>query len=396
MQYEKFGRFVMSQTVVPFDSPPAFGETSTATLRTPCAAGKMLTRLELEVTMTRGPSTYPGARAAYYPVEALCKRVQLQVGPHVLDDLDSDYLRQFDSWHRNSQEKAAYGREANFDPAARHEHSETLRLPLPFGFTRDVALGLPVCMMTEPVRVTLELADAAVVGVREDGLSVELFAEFVTWDDAQSWLEKSPAPQLLLPTVQKHVCGVKAAREDGLVSNVMRLPFRGPVRNVIWMLKETRRPPADRTFHARYVGDPDGPQLTCEDVAPLYSRAPLYDAALSYNNKATLVHRKGSYFARGRAAGVSETPGSYFYSLAMQPSGLNPEGYVDLTEDLNLWLHLRTRRSVRTDAARESEARDISGLKQLRVYAEGFQLVTLEEGRLVLPWTLSEAFEAQA
>ncbi len=183
------------------------------------------------------------------------------------------------------------------------------------------------------------------------------------------------------------------------------------MKNLLWSLKETVAAPPGTTFHARYVGDPGGTCLAFQaspydtsgyGLSETISEklAPLYDAALSYNNQATIVHRHGSYFNRssaGDAAGRCMLPGSYFYSLALHPSDLNPEGYVDLTDDLQLWLHFRTRACTSAPLSRittDREARNIGGLRQLKVYAEGFELVTFEGGKLVMPWTYSTAFDS--
>lgn len=403
VKYAKLQRFAMEQARQEFEEAAEFGTWATATIK---PVGNTLCGCELEVTLRKRGNRYPAAHGMFYPVEALCRRIRLRVGSTWLDDFDSDYLRHYDTWHRDGAAKTAHMRSSNFDPATMddgQEHTETLSMTIPFGFTRNYGLGLP--LGKEGIQVCVEFSTADEVGVCPRDFTARLFCTFAHLDGV------TPTHDRLVPTVQSWTQKLTGGpRAGGLSSHAYKLPFEGPVKNVMWCLKETVAPPPHRSFHARYVGDPDG---TCLALQPspydasgygmfqIVSEklAPIFDAALSYNNRATVIHRRGTHFNRATAwgaAGQCSMPGLYFHSWALNPSDLNPEGYVDLSPDLSLWLHFRTKASTAdmTDVA-DGEGVNIEGLRELKVYAEGYQLMTFENGMLTLPWTYSSTFEPQ-
>ena len=223
IKYAKPQRFAMEQARQDFEEPPEFGATATATVK---PMGNVLCDCELEVTLTKRNNRYPGAQGLFYPMEALCKRIRLRVGSTWLDDFDADYLRHYDTWHRDVAGKAAHMRSSNFDAATMddgREHTETLSMMIPFGFARNPALGLPVGK--ESIQVSIDFATADEVGVCPRDFTARLFCTFAHLDGG------APSHDRLIPTVQSWTCKLTTGpRVGSLSSHAYQLPFDGPVK----------------------------------------------------------------------------------------------------------------------------------------------------------------------
>lgn len=411
VEYSKTGRFAVNTIKQNFDKAPHFGESCLATLP---SVSDLLSSCTLEVTLTKKDNRYPAALASYFPVERLCKRAEITAGEQHLETLDSDYFRLYDTWHRNSDQREQYKRLANFDAAtlgSKGEYTETLYLPLVFGFTHDAALGLPVGMLTDAIRLHIDFATAQEVGVCDKALSACIHCDFVTVDESQAWIRKTP-PHVYLPHVQIfHKKLLTPPRQDSVTSHAIPLPFKGPVRNLTWVLKESQPLAPGQSDHGRYVGDPHGTCLALQASPSNPSGlglwqtiseklAPVYDAGLSLNNKTYVVYEKGEYFNKVlplQKLKTSCTPGHYFYTWALHPHDLNPGGYIDLSPTSKLWLHLRLKQSSPKPLSDSvfcspgGVAKDIEGLTGLHVYAEGFRLMTVQDGSLHFPWEYGPA-----
>ena len=277
----------------------------------------------LEVRMTKSDNRFPHALASFYPVEALCKQVTLVVGSHRVESLDSVYFRLYDTWHRNADQRERYKRLGNFDPATldtKQEMTETLYLPLVFGFTLHPAHGLPVSMLTDPIRLDFAFAAAEEIGISPKNFTAVVHCDFVHSDESQSWLKTTP-PHILLPTVQVYERHLRQEpQSSGLHTQDVKLPFKGAFRNLMWMMVETTPPPPNRTFHARGVGDPSGTyvalQPSCHTPSGLAMQqiiseklAPVYAAGLSDDTHNIIVYEGGGMVQQGHPPSKTECRG---------------------------------------------------------------------------------------
>lgn len=406
LEYSKPGKFAMHTIPAAFSTKPAYGEQNKVVIP---AHGDLLCDCLLEVTMTKPASKYPASHACYFPVECLCKGVTISIGDTKLETLDSDYFRLYDTWYRSGDKKDQYKRMTNFDAAtinSGQQHLETLYLPLVFGFTHDPALGLPLYLIQEPICLTFDFASAADVGVAVDDFTAVVHCDYITFDAQQARLRKRPA-ELLLPVVQRHHQTLTSPGASITTNNVM-LPFSGVIKNISWVLKDSSPASPLRTKHGRYVGDAAGTYVALQashhsnsgyaNYQTLSEKlAPVYDAALSYNQTYPITHNKGTYFNRAvplKALGVTCPPGYYYHTFALHPDNLNPSGYIDVLDKLPLWLHLRMKATssqpltdaVFAGAGAEKVARNIDHMNHLCVYAEGYQLVQFQQGGAVIAW----------
>ena len=224
------------------------------------AHGDLLLGATLEVKLQKMPNEFPVSRAAYYPVEALARRVSITVGGCVLDTHTSDFFRIYDEHVRTPGESQNYRRLANFDPVTLTSAvpcTERLYLPLVFSFFRSRKSALPLAALRDTeVRLTFDFATAEEVGVNAGTLEAALYVDYGLVDEGvRARLTRQPIDILFEQVQWNGGQLVPPAGDSHSVRIVTKLGFRRQVKAVWWLLKETEAHDPTRTQHGRYFGD---------------------------------------------------------------------------------------------------------------------------------------------
>lgn len=371
--------------------------------------GDLLLGCTLEVKLQKLSNEYPTSVASYYPAEALCKRVTLDIAGTVVDSHTSAWFRIFDEYVRTPEESQNYRRMANFDPdtlTTAVQCTESLYLPMVFSFFRSRKTALPLAGLKNcVVRLTFDFATAEEVGVNPNVFEASLFCDYAVVDPGvRQWLSSTPI-NLVVEQVQSNGGQlIDAAQELSHVNVRARLGFRRPVKALFWFLQEYDAQIPGRTMHARWVGDPQNTYLALQPSQNDFSGynliqsiseklAPLRRCRLMFNGVDRFPPRAAWIFNRNQAlkhCKRAPLPGSYMYAFSDDVPSLQPTpGLCNFSKfnDVQLWLQLKkTTTAPVTDISAfegtnaEDTAKNIDGLRQLDVYAFGYNVCCISSG----------------
>lgn len=371
--------------------------------------GDLMVGACLEVKMKKYGNEFPASRAAYYPVEALCKRVTLSIAGITIDTHTSNFFRLYDEYVRCQEESQNYRRIANFDQdtlCTAAECTETLYLPLIFSFFRDRRCPLNLAGIKDvEVRLTFDFADAETVGTQPDVFEAAVFADFVLVDPpVRHWLSTNPITVVYEQVQWNGGQMIDPAREDTFVNARAKLGFRRPVKALFWFLQEEHAQFPDRTMHARWVGDPQDTYLCLQPSQNDFGGynllqsiseklAPLRKARLLFNGRDRFPPRSARFFNSIHALKYcrrSPLPGSYMYAFSDQVGSVQPTpGLCNFSNfnDIQMLFQLKkTTSSPVTDPSAfsgddaEDFAKNIDGLNSLHIYAWSYNVCTFHAG----------------
>lgn len=363
--------------------------------------GDLAYRAVLELTVTKAAGgAYPACAASWFPAEALVKEVTLSLGGTLIDRHTGDWLRLYDSLHHDAEQARMYAHLTNFDPAALSSNAactQTLYLPLCFSFCRHPSLALPMLALgTTETRLAFQFAAPEEVGLDPAGpFSAALYVDYVYLSNEERTLFSRHPLEYLIEQVQTLSSSLPAGvpSQDGVTTHNARLKLYRPVKSLYWVLADPDPPRGNaRTHHARYFGDFDGTYLGLQPggdsydlVEPLSERlAPVLSASLLINGIQRLAPRRGAYYNRVvpfQYARRCPLPGTYMYSFGMDPGSVWPSGVCNFTSLENAELQLQLKQSVpAANASTEDTAAEITRLRELRVFAWGWNVLRVENG----------------
>jgi hypothetical protein len=120
-----------------FNGTPDFGKKVSVTIS---RNGDLISTMFLEVTLKKASSG-----SSFFPGEALCKEVELELGGQKIDKTHADWLRIYSELYRTGDEKVAYRRLVDFDnPDSDAGVVKRMYIPLIFFFNRNAGLALPL------------------------------------------------------------------------------------------------------------------------------------------------------------------------------------------------------------------------------------------------------------
>lgn len=378
--------------------------------------GDLLTNVWLEVTITKLPTIYPVMKGLYFPVEHLIKNVTLSIGGMMIDRHTSDWFRVYHDAIQPLVKKYHYQEISNWDSGtitSDNSFTETLYFPLVFYFTRSPGLALPlISLYNTEVKLTFTLRDAASVGIVDDSLSIEVFADYVYLDNDERKRFLDREHEYLYEFVQtysKLLEGSELPSESQMSTVTAKLPFRNPTKAIFWMLKDISPASATQTFHGRYFGDGNNTYLGFQpnqfsDSSLGYVQAiseklaPIYDVRLLLQGVDRFSKRKGTYFNKCEPFvsdfESSPLPGMYMYSFCWNPFNLQPSGMVNfsLHDDIKLVLTLKKSVPGKLNSLdfvydnAEKNARNITNLQELVCFAWGFERMVIKNGICSIGW----------
>lgn len=371
--------------------------------------GDLLVGATLEVKLKKLPNEFPTSLAGYYPVEALVKRVAIDVGGTFVDSHTSNWLRLYDEYVRTPEESRNYRRMANFDPdtlTTAVECTETLCLPLVFSFFRDRRTALPLAgLRNVPVRIVFDFATAAEVGVNPEVFEAALYVDYTMVDPGvRQWLSTTRIP-IMVEQVQWNGGQLVDAAQDEAHTNVRaKLAFRRPTKALFWVLEEYDAQLPDRTMHGRWVGDPVNTYLSLQPsqydfggfglVQSISEKlAPVRRVRLLFNTRDRFSARLGKWFNENQSAQHcrrAPLPGSYMYAFSDDVPSLQPTpGLCNMSNFNDVQLMLQLKKNTRapvTDIAAyngdraEDYATNIDGLRNLHVFAWSYNVCFVHAG----------------
>lgn len=96
-----------------------------------------------------------GSGSTYYPAEALCKEIELEIGGQRIDKHTSTWLRIYDELFRSNDEKQAYKNMTDFVDGEAAGTTKRMYLPLIFFFNLQAGLALPLIALQSKCEVAV-------------------------------------------------------------------------------------------------------------------------------------------------------------------------------------------------------------------------------------------------
>lgn len=244
-----------------FNGQVGFGKRVSCTIS---RNGDLITNMYLEVTMKADG-------ASWFPVEALVKEVELEIGGQKIDRHYSDWFRIHDELFRTGTQKNSYFRMTNFpheDQIKGTSITRRMYLPLIFFFNKDAGMALPlIALQFHEVKLHFTFASASEI----DGISpnseidATLYVDYIYLDTEERKRFASSNHELLIEQLQftgneSIILGTSKQQKN------IRLNFNHPVKYLAWVVKGNKHGIYNNSHAFPWPGDLSPSQDVTEDM----------------------------------------------------------------------------------------------------------------------------------
>jgi len=231
--YKRHTNYSLESIEQTFNGQVGFGKRVSCTIS---RNGDLITNMYLEVVMEADGATW-------FPVEALVKEVELDIGGQKIDRHYSDWFRIYDELFRTGTQKNAYFRMTNFpneDQVIGTPIKRRLYLPLIFFFNKEPGMALPlIALQFHEVKVHFTFAHASEIdglGKASSDLDATLYVDYVYLDTEERKRFASSNHELLIEQLQ--FTGNESIQLGSTrVQKNIRLNFNHPVKYLAWVVK---------------------------------------------------------------------------------------------------------------------------------------------------------------
>jgi Large eukaryotic DNA virus major capsid protein/Major capsid protein N-terminus len=231
--YKRHTNYSVEAIEQTFSGQVGFGKRVSCTIS---RNGDLITNMYLEVVMEADGATW-------FPVEALVKEVELEIGGQKIDRHYSDWFRIYDELFRTGTQKNAYFRMTNFpneDQVIGTPIKRRLYLPLIFFFNKEPGMALPlIALQFHEVKVHFTFANASEIDglkVGSSDLDATLYADYVYLDTEERKRFASSNHELLIEQLQ-FTGNESITLGPNKVQKNIRLNFNHPVKYLAWVVK---------------------------------------------------------------------------------------------------------------------------------------------------------------
>lgn len=270
--------------------------------------GDLITNMYLEVVMKADGATW-------FPVEALVKEVELEIGGQKIDRHYSDWFRIYDELFRAGTQKNAYFRMTNFpheDQIKGTEITRRLYLPLIFFFNKEPGMALPlIALQFHEVKLHFTFANASEIdGIVPGDLDATLFVDYVYLDTEERKRFASANHEMLIEQLQF------TGNESIILSSAkqqknIRLNFNHPVKYLAWVVKGDKHGIYNNSHAFPWSADLSGNVDIAEDqidasATLAYMRSVPRTSPLSEADILALIATNGAEVAGGVSASAEQ------------------------------------------------------------------------------------------
>jgi hypothetical protein len=314
--FKRHTNFAIESIAQTFSGTVRYGSKVTAVIS---RNGDLLGDMWLESVMTKSGAI----GSTFYPAEALCRSITVELGGQQLDKLTATWYRVFDNLYRNSStDRAAYKDMVDFTDNEIAGQKKRFFTPVLFWFCRSPGNYLPlIALQYHELRVTFEFADTAaeLPGINLSvALDAQLWADYVYLDQEERKKFASSASEYLIEQVQftgdENVTVGSTAKAQQI-----RLSFNHPTKLLAWVV-------ADTTAYGKFTGGFAG--------ATQEALAPVYNAKLMLNGHDRADVRVGAVYNKivpYQANKANPDAGIYYMSFALSPTQHAPSGSLNLS-----------------------------------------------------------------
>ena len=383
--YRRHTQFALEAISQTFNGQVDFGKKVSCTLS---RNGDLISTMWLEIELTKKTGV-----ATYFPAENFVRQIDLSIGGQVIDKVYSDWYRIYDELTRNSDEKAAYKRLADFDQgdnlatSAAAGRKKKMYLPVSFFFSRTPGLALPlIALQYHEVKLDIQFAPAAEMLLAGVDTAVAptatLWGTYVFLDVEERRRYAQSSHEFLITQLQFTGSETITPASTTRTTNV-RLNYNHPVKFLTWVVKSAD-PAKDNhgafTVAASVAGTGQGESN--EKYAVIAS------AKLQLNGSDRFAERRGSYFSQCQTFEHFQSlpkAGVYLYSFALKPEEHQPSGTCNFSRIDNATLVLTTKACTATTSDLILDdtvcaANAIGNLTNLLVFAENYNVLRIASG----------------
>jgi Large eukaryotic DNA virus major capsid protein/Major capsid protein N-terminus len=231
--YKRHTNYSVEAIEQTFNGQVGFGKRVSCTIS---RNGDLITNMYLEVVMEADGATW-------FPVEALVKEVELEIGGQKIDRHYSDWFRIYDELFRTGTQKNAYFRMTNFpneDRVIGTPIKRRLYLPLIFFFNKEPGMALPlIALQFHEVKVHFTFSNASEIeGIKTVGsdLDATLYVDYVYLDTEERKRFASSNHEMLIEQLQ-FTGNESITLGQNKVQKNIRLNFNHPVKYLAWVVK---------------------------------------------------------------------------------------------------------------------------------------------------------------
>lgn len=230
--YKRHTNYSLEAIEQTFNGQVGFGKRVSCTIS---RNGDLITNMYLEVVMEADGATW-------FPVEALVKEVELEIGGQKIDRHYSDWFRIYDELFRAGTQKNAYFRMTNFpneDQIVGTPIKRRLYLPLIFFFNKEPGMALPlIALQFHEVKVHFTFATIAEIdGISSNtDLDATLYCDYVYLDSEERKKMASSNHEMLIEQLQ-FTGNESVTLGANKVQKNIRLNFNHPVKYLAWVVR---------------------------------------------------------------------------------------------------------------------------------------------------------------
>ena len=332
--------------------------------------GDLLKSCVLEVSMKRSSTE------SFYPIEQLVKSITVMIGGQEIETIHDfpNWSRVRDELFHGSDVMSAKYRMQNFRSDDPPGAIRTFYLDLPLFFSNHISNALPlIALQYHDVQLKITFNEQYnIPGVDPVYMSqVKLYSDYVFLDTVErEYFAHNPHEYII---EQLQTFSVPSNMTDSVVTFIHDLPFRLPVRYIIWFYKSN--------VHGQFTTS-NAPFETNEAFAPMCS------ACLKCNNENRFSERPGSYFnlvQSLQAVGKAPSAGIYMYSFGVKATEQDSAGtlnfsFVDMVS-LSITNKAATAAGI-SDILDTSTTLDTGLTKfgDVTVFAKNFNVLRIEDG----------------
>jgi hypothetical protein len=368
--YRRHTNFAMESIQQTFNGTAAFNNRVTALIS---RNGDLVSGMMLEIllpilneTTDLGGAGNADARYHHDVGHHLLKQVEIEIGGQLIDRHYGDWLEVWSQltvpaskelgyrWMIGQDLRTAASGDGPLQDLAGQVIGRKIYVPLQFWFCRNVGLALPlIALQYHEVKVNIQFASQVDVcrGTPvTTNLSANLWVDYIYLDTDERRRFAQVSHEYLIEQLQLNTEAYPAAPGAALtVSKTVDLNFNHPVKELVWVCKETvvtdEVIPNVFRQSSRYIlaSEPMGAHDNFTG-ASMFGSNPVRRAKLQLNGHDRFAEREGAYFNKVQTfqahTRIPASPGVNVYSFALKPEEHQPSGTCNFSRIDNAKLNL--------------------------------------------------------
>ena len=314
--YRRHTNFSMESIEQTFNGFPNYSKKVTCPIS---RNGDLIHRIYLQADLG---STAPSSEWAGHE---LVKSVEVEIGGQRIDKHYADWLHVWNELTQTAGHWAGYKLMVNGTDSLTENPSGTtdvanhvVFVPLQFWFCRNPGLALPlIALQYHEVKINLEFGDKTVVGGAEDLASASLYVDYIYLDTDERRRFAQVSHEYLIEQLQ--------FTGDETASNKIKLNFNHPVKELIWVEKES-----SSSVVGDYVTSYNTAKLQLNGHERFSARVPQYFQLVQPYQHHERVPTKDD---------GAKTGGINVYSFALKPEEHQPSGTCNMSRIDNATLN---------------------------------------------------------